>query len=166
MINLNYESNSDKLNIFVNDKKITIQEFICYMQYEYFILFLINVLNDLKNVNDFAFPDFSKKDLHLPFVMEIHESRRVAQKLNFCDFKILKTKKYISILNNKDKYIFACNNKAIRSLQDFFQNDNRYHLIKILKTIFETIFLYLHSQDKCIRLEYRPDINIFYLEAS
>jgi hypothetical protein len=156
---------SDYLFLFVNNKKLNVQEFICYMQYEYFILFLINVLQDLQNVADFTFPEFSSQNLKTDFALQILNDQKRQERINFCNYKIIKSKKYLCVLNYGDKYLFICNEKSIKTFKDFFKNEYRYFLVKIMKAIFEIIFLTLHFNDQSQRLKYFSNTNIFYLEA-
>ena len=79
-MNLNYDlkkipgQDMGDLFIFIDKKKLTMSDFLCYMQYEFFCSFFISVLSDIcrEQYKDFEFPVFKSEDYGNPFKLTIY----------------------------------------------------------------------------------------------
>jgi hypothetical protein len=138
------------------------------MQYEYFVVFFINVLIDTlqENIVDIDFPIFDVNTLEDIFILSIYTSPKKLNQYSNKDYKLYHKSKYISILKSEKETIFLYNGKKnIKNLLEYFMIENRIILQKILKTIFEHLFLNLHfDNSKKFKLDYyQNNIFIFYL---
>lgn len=154
-MNLDYhinklDINKNILSLIVEKKTLNIAEFICYMQFEYFCSFFVSVLNDLmeNSYKDIQFPLFSSKNFNDPFnIIILFKEENKDHNIN-PKIKLMLREKYVNIFNdpNNTEIIFIPNRKKnIYNLKELLNMENKIFFQKILKSIFDKLFLILHN---------------------
>jgi hypothetical protein len=176
-MNLNYDlkklnqDGKSKLSIFIDKKKLTLSDFLCYMQYEFFCSFFISVLNDINKdkYKDIEFPVFQSANFGNPFelVVYFNESKPPVS-YNKDKLELIDRQKYVNVLSNSSHLIFIPNKKVnIDKLFDMILPENKILFQKILKVIFDKIFLILQNDmTKKIKLNYKNNFLIFILQEN
>ena len=83
------------------------------------------------------------------------------------EFTIQQRMKYVNIVKNGDELIFIPNRKVtVNRFRENLEKDQKIIFQKILKIIFDKIFLILHSDNsKKLKLDYKNNFFIFILKG-
>jgi len=164
----NHQEGKSVLSIFIDKKKLTLSDFLCYMQYEFFCSFFISVLSDIykEKYKDIEFPVFQSGSFGSPFQLIIYYNDS-KPKPNFDKNKLelMDRQKNVNILSNSNHLIFIPNKKTnVEKLFDMILPENKILFQKILKVVFDKIFLILQNDmSKKIQLNYKNNFLIFIL---
>lgn len=172
-MNLDYDlkkspTNSEQgaLFIFVDKKKINIVQFLCLMQFEFFCAFFVSVLMDIgrEKYHDIQFPVFHKEAYNQALDITIHFQPKEKITLpNQNNLTILERQRFVNVLINEQSLIFIPNKKInLSNLREMLLPDNKILFQKILKIIFDKIYLILQNDpSKKCRLDYKNNFLIF-----
>jgi hypothetical protein len=176
-MNLNYDlkkllgKDMGELFIYIDKKKLTMSDFLCYMQYEFFCSFFISVLSDIsrEQYKDFEFPVFKSEDYGNPFKLTIYFNNQKPKVVdNQVNLELLEKQKYVSIFNNVSNLVFIPNKKNnVEKVFDMIIPENKILFQKILKVIFDKIYLILQNDmSKRIQFDYKNNFLIFILREN
>uniref|UniRef100_A0A6C0K4R3 Uncharacterized protein n=1 Tax=viral metagenome TaxID=1070528 RepID=A0A6C0K4R3_9ZZZZ len=159
------------LFIFVDKKKITLLQFLCLMQYEFFCAFFVSVLMDIgrDKFHDLQFPVFHKEDYAQTLELTIHFQPK--EKITLPtqnNLTILERQRFVNVLINEQSLIFIPNKKVnLSNLCEMLLPENKILFQKILKIIFDKIYLILQNDpSKKCRLDYKNNFLIFILREN
>lgn len=154
-MNLAYDlikkSNEITMTITVEKNKLNIRDFICYMQYEFFVSFFVSILSDIfhEKYKTFIFPKFRNASLLDNFELQFLFSDNVSDPFMPFELAVFEKQKYVQVVRSKNAYFFIPNKK--NNIQEFTQmlsNENRLFLQKLFKSAFERIYLLLFHNQK------------------
>lgn len=164
---------------FVNAKKLTVLDFVCYMQYEYFITFFVSVLIDLLKEEKYKTLSFTVFDPHafeknfeirlspmaespvLPSFAHSSTNQNLTQQLVMHE-----SLKYVTIMKENNLFLFIPNSKKkIDTLMDLLTIENKIFFQKILKIIFDKLYLLLKNK-KTVELSMQYHCLIFFLKEN
>ena len=154
----------------INNKRLTMIEFLCYMQYEYFCSFFVSVLGDItgkEKYKDVEFPTFDCASFQKTFELKLLREEKINPPTPHKEFTIQQRMKYVNIVKNGDELIFIPNRKVtVNRFRENLEKDQKIIFQKILKIIFDKIFLILHSDNsKKLKLDYKNNFFIFILKG-
>lgn len=173
-MNLDYDlkkyNNETALLFAINNKRLTMIEFLCYMQYEYFCSFFVSVLGDItgkEKYKDVEFPIFDSASYQKTFELKLLNEEKINPATPHKEYTIQQRMKYVNIVKNGDELIFIPNRKVtVNRFRENLEKDQKIIFQKILKIIFDKIFLILHSDNsKRLQLDYKNNFFIFILKG-
>lgn len=169
-MNLEYDlkkhSNYSILYFYIDEKKLTNLDFLCYMQFEYFNIFFVSVLIDLfkDKYKNFEFPIFSKETYDKVFALVFNDDYKKVN-YNFSESKIYERHKYVNIIKNDDLLLFIPNKKKnINNLLEIMTFENKIFFQKILKHVFDKTYLILKETTKNCKIFFKEDFLIFFIQ--
>lgn len=160
------------LHFYVNEKKLSNIEFICYMQYEFFVAFFISVLNDISNIcyKRIRFPVFNKNTENVfEIILEISTTKTnplennnsIENLKNVESIEIFDNSKYMNVYKKNNIYVFIPN-KKYNNIMELISEPQKFQ--KQLKQIFDLMYLLLKQNDKNYQLFYKNNFFIMFLE--
>ena len=177
-MNLEYDlktksQHEGSLELYADKKKLSLCDFLCFMQYDFFCAFFVSVLFDIHwkdNLVDFKFPNFHSKDLDNAFALQVFFSPQKNAVIEMdSEMHIVERLKYVNIIRQKKKeYIFIPNkSKHIQELKELFLSENKVMTTKMFKIIFDKLFLMIQNEPKkTFSLEYKNKIFIFLIREN
>jgi len=161
------------LHFYVNEKKLSIIEFLCYMQYEFFVSFFISVLIDISNIcyKRIRFPLFNKNIENIfELILEIstktnqlEHNNSIENLKNVESIEIFDSSKYINVYKKNNVFVFIPHTK-LNNIMELISEQHKLIFQKQLKHIFDLLYLLLKRNDKNYRLFYKNNFFIMFLE--
>ncbi|NDE15330.1 hypothetical protein EBZ80_10410 [bacterium] len=139
-----------EMTLFVNKEKMNMLDFICHMQFEYFSSFFVSALIDVHTLHKepfrtIVFPVFRHAAFRdaIVFRLSYDEGRGG---LGGAELSAETRSRYYRVMREKDSLVFFPSRKqTVQSLSELLIPENKVFLQKLLKGVFETVFLMLSA---------------------
>jgi hypothetical protein len=139
-----------EMTLFVNKEKMNMLDFICYMQFEYFSSFLVSALIDVQTLHGerfktVVFPVFRHGSFREPLVLGLSYQESTG---GFGNGRISEDarSRYYRVMKEGNNLVFIPSRKeTVHLLSELLVPENKVFLQKMMKGLFEKVFLMLSS---------------------